>query len=333
MLCRVADSLFWMSRYIERAENTVRLVDVTHQTLLESEHSDDDIGYSHWRPILLSLGDQALYDTLYQEKSSYNATEFLTFNRENPSSVFSCIAAARENARTIRDQISTEMWETLNRLYLFIKTTDAEEVCGEVNFGFFNTIKEFTLLFQGIFESTFPHGLGYEYIICAREIERADKTCRILETKIHLTKQGAALDEAIDSAHYGAILRACSGYEAYHQEFKADFEGHLVKRFLLLSRTFPRSALFCIQRLQRSMHAISGCPITHFSNESERLVGQLVSKLNYTSPRDVEGEKGDAMIQDIEDSLAAIAVEMSDQYMGGDIYDPIAELTQTQSQS
>lgn len=329
MLCRVADSLFWMSRYIERAENTVRLVDVTHQTLLESENSSEEIGYNHWKPLLISLGDEALFDSLYDLRSSYNATEFLTFNPANPSSVFSCISAARENARTIRDQISTEMWETLNKLYLFVKRTDPKEVCSEINFAFFQTVKEFSLLFQGIIESTFPHDLGYEYIICARQIERADKTCRILDTKSHMTTGDAAIDETIEDAQFAAILRGCSGFEAFQHECAAEFDPLLIKRFLLLSRNFPRSVIHCVRRLQHSMHAISGCPITHFSNEAERLSGMLVSKLNYATTEDLVNEKGDTIIAEIEESLAAIAAEMSEQYMGGDIYDPAAELTES----
>ena len=126
MLCRVADSLFWMSRYIERAENTVRLVDVTHQTLLESEHSNEESGFKHWLPTLETLEDLALYEELYEDHSSSTVTEFLTFNPKNPSSVFSSIASARENARMVRDQISTEMWESLNKLYLYIQRADVE---------------------------------------------------------------------------------------------------------------------------------------------------------------------------------------------------------------
>ena len=328
MLCRVADSLFWLSRYIERAENTVRLVDVNHQTLLESEHNDEDVGYKHWEPSLFALKDLELFNALYTQKSSYNVTEFLTFNRQNPSSVQSCIAAARENARAIRDQISTEMWETLNKLYLFIKNSPAEDICGKIEFDFFARIKDFCHLLRGLIESTFPREIGYEYLVCGREMERADKTCRILDTKRHMPTILNAYEDALDSAQYAAILRSCTALEAFSQEYGSDLDAVPVRRFLLLSRTFPRSVLFCVQTLQRSMHAISGCPLSQYSNEAERLTGKLVSRLNYANTEDIEGDACEPLIDEIEALLQRIAAEFSRQYMGAEFWDPNLALSE-----
>lgn len=329
MLCRVADSLFWMSRYIERAENTVRLVDVTLQTLLESEHSSEEISYRHWRPILASLGDQALFESMATAKSSQQVSHFLTFSKDNPSSVFSCIAAARENARMIRDQISSEMWEVLNRLYLYLKNTDADRVTREVSFEFYQRIKEFSLLFQGIMESTFPHQLGYEFAICGRQIERADKTCRILDAKRYMETPTQVKDDALDGAQWAAILRGCSAFEAYHRVYVSEVTGDDVRELLILSRNFPRSVLFCVNRLQLAMHAISKCPITHYSNEAERQTGMLISRLNYANRNDLINGKADKLIEDIEEALAEIAMQLSNRYMFADIYDPAAELVES----
>jgi len=327
MLCRVADSLFWMSRYIERAENTVRLVDVTLQTLLESEHESEEISYSHWSPLLASLGDQELFEHLVEDRSSQNVTDFLTFSPDNPSSVFNCIASARENARMIRDQISSEMWEVINRLYLYLKNTDAEKVCREVNFDFFQKIKEYSMLFQGVTESTYPHKLGYEFIICGREIERADKTCRILDTK-RFMRSKLQKDEVRETGQWAALLRGCSAFEAYHRIYVADISGDHVREMLMLSRSFPRSVLFCINRLQKAIHAISKCPMTHFSNEAERKIGMLISRLNYSNADDLADDKADQLIEDIEDGLAVIAVELNARYMFAEIVDPVAELVE-----
>ena len=322
MLCRVADSLFWMSRYIERAENTVRLVDVTHQTLLESEHSDEEVDFKHWLPTLKTLGDLERYKELYKDRSSRTVTEFLTFDPRNSSSVYSCIASARENARMIRDQISTEMWEALNKLYLFIKRADAKKICSEFDFAFFAQIKDFSHLFRGIIESTFPHDLGYDYVVCGREIERAIKTCQILGTKRFMPSMVDSPDDALDAAHYAAILRSSTGFEAFHHEHGSDLDSLPVRQFLLLSRIFPRSALYCIQRLQLAMHSISSCPTTFFSSEAERLTGRLLANLNYSVSNDLIGEKGDAMIDEIQVELEQIATAFSLQYMGVEIYDP-----------
>lgn len=324
MLCRVADSLFWMSRYIERAENTIRLVDVTHQTLLESDHSNEDVDFKHWLPALNTLGDLELYQELHQDHSSRSVTEFLIFNPSNPSSVYSCISSARENARMIRDQISTEMWEALNKLYLFIRRADSESICGELDFSFFAQIKDFSHLFRGIIESTFPHDLGYDYVVCGREIERAIKTCQILGTKQFMPSMADSRDDALDAAQYAAILRSTTGFEAFHHEHGSDLDRPLVQKFLLLSRIFPRSALYCIQRLQLAMHAISGCSTSYYSNEAERLTGRLVASLIYAADDDLGDEKGDAMIEQIQTSLEEIATAFSLQYMGVGIYDPAA---------
>lgn len=326
MLCRVADSLFWMSRYIERAENTVRLVDVTLQSLLESEHDNEEISYRHWTPILTSLGDLGLFESQHPGKSSREVTDFLTFSRNNTSSVFSCIASARENARMIRDQISSEMWETINRMYLFLKNTDAEKVCNDLSFDFFRQIKEFSLLFQGITEATFPHQRGYEFIICGRQIERADKTCRILDTKRHMRTPNQSDNDALDTAQWAALLKACSAFEAYHRIYVSEITGDHVRNMLMLSRHFPRSVLFCINKLQLAMHAISKCPITYYSNEAERRIGMLISRLNYANNQDLGHDKADKLIEDIEDALAEIAVELSKRYMLAEIHDPVAEL-------
>lgn len=317
-----------MARYIERAENTVRLVDVTLQTLLESEHSSDEDNYAHWQPILASLGDQALFESLYQEKSSDNITDFLTFHPKNPSSVFSCIASARENARMIRDQISSEMWEVINRAYLYVKKQDRARVSQEADSSFFQHIKEFSQLFQGLTDTTFPHQLGFEFIICGAEIERADKTCRIIDTKRYMNQTRSGLDETMGSAQWAAILRGCSAHEAYRRVFISEIQESNVKEFLLLSKTFPRSVLFSIRRLQAAMHAISQCPITHYSNEAERSVGKLIGKLNYANAADLEGEKTDQLIEEIENELGEIAVGLSKRYMFSQIVDPAEEVEQ-----
>lgn len=328
MLCRVADSLFWMARYIERAENTVRLVDVTLQTLLESDHSSHEDNYAHWQPILASLGDQALFESLYDETSSVNITDFLTFNPDNPSSVYSCIAAARENARMIRDQISSEMWEVINRAYLYIRKQDRQRICLEADYAFFQRIKEFSQLFQGLTDTTFPHQLGFEFIICGAEIERADKVCRIIDTKRFMNQSRSELDDTLNNAQWAAILRGCSAHEAYRRVFVSDIQGASVKEFLLLSKTFPRAVLYCLIRLQAAMHAISKCPTTHYSNEAERAVGKLIAKLNYSNASDLEGEKTDTLIEEIENELGEIAVQLSKRYMFSEIVDPAETIEQ-----
>lgn len=327
MLCRVADSLFWISRYFERAENTIRFIDVTLLTLLESEQASDEVNYEIWSPILSSLGDRALFESLYKVHSSTNVTDFLLFNRENPSSVFSCIVSARENARMVRDQISGEMWAVINKLYLYIKGQDHKRICQELESEFFDRIKQDSSLFQGVTDSTFSHRSGFFFMECGKFLERADKTSRILNSKKFM-RTNSEVQDALNVAQWGAILKGCSASEAFYQNHNTDVNAQSVLFLLLLDHTFPRSVIYCVQHLQLAMHNISGCPITHFRNEAERRTGMLLSELNYYQASDLGTENGAQFIEKIQQTLETIAIELSEKYMFFVIVDPAAEVEQ-----
>ncbi len=333
LLCRVADSLFWMSRYIERAENTARLVDVNLQLLLETDGTSKAAA-RHWEGIMQSMGDLELFRSLYKEATSETAMEFFTFNRANPSSVISCVYAARENARMIRDQISEEMWVIINRAYLFLKGESATAVWASGPNDFFEQVKEYTILFQGSTDAIFPHHVGFEFIKAGAYLERADKIARILDIRHH-TPLPNELDTggALDLAHWVTVLRACSAREAYQRTYVQDITARNVADLLVLSRVFPRSIFFCLQRLQLAIHAVSGCPITHYSNEVERLIGRLLSELNYTSTDEVIKKGLHKTIGEITERISEIALAFSNLYMFFPIVDPAAKLKNARRES
>lgn len=326
LLCRVADSLFWMSRYIERAENTARLVDVNLQLLLETDGSSKAAA-RHWEGILQCTGDLALFRSLYDKTTSEAAMEFFTFNRNNPSSVISCVYSARENARMIRDQIADEMWVVINRAYLFLKSQNARQVWESGPNDFFEHVKEFTILFQGTTDAIFPHNVGFEFIKCGMFLERADKIACILDSKYYLSLSGNHdAGGAVDTAGWITVLRACSGREAYQRTFVQDITVRNVSELLLLSRVFPRSVFYSILSLQSAVHAISGCPITHYSNEAERLIGKLVSDFSYTSTEEIKNKGLHETIAEIKSHIDMIAIELSKRYMFFPIVDPSVTL-------
>ena len=327
MLCRVADSLFWMSRYIERAENTVRLVDVNLQILLETDGANPENIATFWNSIIESTGDLPIYSKEYDDFESKSVMEFLTFSRKNPSSVISCIRSARENARMIRDQISEDMWEIINRLYLFLKETDPKKIWKSGPYDFYKEIKEYSNLFQGVTESTFPHSIGYEFILAGRFLERADKTCRILRAKSLMDEYWGERDELnpLEAAQWLSVLRACSAEEAFQRLHSQRLDGKDIVEFLSLSRFFPRSILFCVSQMQKHIHAASDCPITHFSNEAERLCGIIISKLNYCKVEEITGEHTKAFLCDINRILDKIALELKNCYMFFPIVDPASD--------
>lgn len=323
MLCRVADSLFWMSRYIERAENTARLVDVNLQLLLESSDAGKLEPEEHWLPILTSTGESNLYYKLFDTIDSESIMNFLTFHEGNPSSVFSCIMAGRENARMIRDQITEEMWEAMNRLYHYLKKSSNKYHVGQsALFEQFNTIKEYSHLFTGITESTFNHSVGYEFMKAGRFIERADKTGRIIGSKLHTLEDP---NQTNWISHWGAVLRACSASTAYKQTYKMDVNSRKVLEMLIFSRDFPRSMFYSLLELQKAVHAVSGCPITHYSNEAERLCGRLISQFSYASIDEIMNQGIDNFLEQSYASMENLTLELSNQYMFFPVIDPATE--------
>ena len=331
MLCRVADSLFWMSRYIERAENTARVADVNIQLLLETANNSNELAAIHWGSILEGFGDLPLFESLYDEITSYNVADFLTFNRKNGSSVLSCVFAARENARMIRDQISSEMWEIINRLYLFLKAEDPARVLTTGSSAFFEQIKEFAHLFRGITDATFPRQLGYEFIRAGCYLERADKTISILDSK-HFLMEADSESVAHEVVQWVSVLRSCAGVEAYHRVFVSDVSRLNVVSFLVQSREFPHAVLFSLSQLQLAIHAISNCSITQFSNEAERITGRIISKVLYTSVQEIVDGGLHSYLLSLKTDIEKIAIELSNKYMFFPIVDSADEATLTQTQ-
>ncbi|MDD5261751.1 MAG: alpha-E domain-containing protein [Methylacidiphilales bacterium] len=284
----MADSLYWMSRYLERAENIARIVDVNLQLLLDFQGMDDKKLEEHWEPLVKSLGDEKLFQKLYKKSDSRTVTDFLTFNKKNPNSILSCLILARENARSVRDQISLEMWEEINRLYLFIRSTNAKEVWSRGPYDFYREIKQSSYLFQGLTSATVTHDEGREFSQVGRFLERADMTSRILDVKYHILLP-SALDVGgeIDTVQWAAVLRSCSAYEAYQQMYASDLVPWKVAQFLIFGDLFPRSIRFCVRTLDYSLHRVSGSAVGFFSNSAEKLSGRLVSDLTYAGIEDV----------------------------------------------
>ncbi len=282
MLSRVANSLYWMSRYIERSENIARLLDVNLQLMLDFSDLNDQQLKDHWLPILCSAGDEETFFKLYDKADSETVTEFLTFREENPNSIISCLFSARENARQVRDQISLEMFETLNECYLFLKSKSAREVWQTGAHEFYEQIKKYSHLFQGLTGSTFTRNEGYEFINLGKFLERADKTTRILDIKYHILLPSVAdVGGAIDTAQWQAILRSASALEAYRRFHVEDILPKKVAEFLIFSTTCPRSIMSCMRHLDEDLHRLSGKERREYKSDEERAFGKLLSDLNF----------------------------------------------------
>ncbi len=330
MLSRVAESLYWLARYIERAENNSRILDVNLQVTLDNENSGDEAERLAWEPILATLEDLKLFRKLYAVTNGDAVCEFVTFAKENPNSIRSCVAGARENARTVREYISSEMWERINSLYLWINSTEARQLFAGSAIDFYRHIVDYAHQFHGTTDATLTHGEGWNFLQAGKYLERADSTSRILDLKYHiLLPTDEKVGGNVDTVQWQAVLKSCSAFEAYRKLHPGQVSPGSVIEFVILHDGFPRSIRFCADQLDAALHRISGCDRAHFSNETERLSGRLCSDLNYTTISDIYQTGLHQYLDRTQGRLIEIGAAMHGQYC--EWLDPtLAEQSQSQ---
>jgi len=278
MLSRVASSIYWMNRYIERAENYARFIDVNLNLLLELPAEFEE----QWAPLIKTTGDETLFFQNYSAVNREDAIYFLTFDKRNPNSIFSCVEQSRENARSIREGISSEMWEQLNALYLNIKEAAAQKDWEpEDLFAFYDMIKKGCYLFSGISHSTLSHNDEWQFAQLGRFLERVDKISRLIDVKYYyLLPQGQSIESSIELIQWIAVLRSTSAFEMYKRE-SASFSPQTIAEFLILNPTFPRTLRYSLTQAQKALHAITGNPIGSFKLPLEKKLGRLKVNLDY----------------------------------------------------
>jgi uncharacterized alpha-E superfamily protein len=333
MLSRVADSLYWLSRYVERAENTARILDVNLQVTLDSEHTGPEDEKVDWQPILATLEDNKVFNEHYSIINAETVCDFVTFSKENPNSIWSCVAAARENARTVRDYISSEMWERLNSVWLWLNSTEARREFSRSGISFYRHIVDCSHQFQGTTDATLTHGEGWNFIHFAKYLERADNTSRILDLKYHiLLPRGEKVGGTIDTVQWQALLKSCSAFEAYRKLHLGQVTPWTVAEFLLLHDSFPRSVRFCVNAMDEALHRISGCDRHHFANGAERLAGRMCGELHYTTIGEVFQSGLHEYLDGIQSRLIEIGKATNMAYCTWMETDP-SEQSQSQSQT
>ncbi len=290
MLSRVADSLYWMSRYLERAEHTTRLLDVNLNLMLDESASSSD---HRWQRFLQSLGTPK---RLRWEGNPYVLASSVVFDTELKSSVLSCITSGRENARHVREQISTEQWQRLNSLYLDVIRPEhatlfdagSQALSGAAPSNFLVQVLEAIHQFQGITDSTMSHGEGWQFIQVGRFLERATATARLLEAYHEdLWTQPERVAESNQFLAWMGLLRSCTAFEAYCKVYTADLAPERILEFLLLDPEFPHSLRFSIESADRALDAIyakSGPKSIKGRGERlYRIAGRLGAQLGFLS--------------------------------------------------
>lgn len=285
MLSRVAHSIYWMNRYIERAENCARFIDVNYRLTMDLPPGIEE----QWRPLVATTGDHEIFEKKYGEDySKSHVIHFLVFDSENLNSIISCLTLARENARTVREIISSEMWVQINELYLSIHHGINTYNWDEENLTeMLHSIKMGAHSFDGIMNSTFSHGEGWHFGLLGKYIERADKTARILDMKYYyLLPKVQDVNSPLDLLQWSALLKSASAYEMYRKQY-GKLEIKKIITFLALDRLFPRSMHYCLIEAEKSLHEITGESIFSFSSDAEKELGKLRSEMDYTDIDDI----------------------------------------------
>lgn len=253
MLSRAANSIYWMSRYLERADNISRFIDVNMHLMLDLGLP---AGNDHWQALLRTSDDDKAFAERYKSPTEANVVRFLTFDEQNPNSILSCIRNARENARTVREIISSEMWEMLNELYHFVNTNSRKRRIADLE-AFYLHIRKMNHLFVGLAENSFSHGEGWHFIRIGQLLERADKTVRILDVKYFLLLPSVDyVDSPLDTIEWAAVLKSATAFEMYRKRFhRANF--HDVTDFLIFDQEFPRSVAFCLRQALVSLQEVA----------------------------------------------------------------------------
>lgn len=256
MISRVANSCFWMNRYLERVEILARLQDVNMAFQLDVDLPQAD----RWRPLVIVNGQQKHYSevTAAQDLDNPNiAQTYLTWNPDNQSSVFTSLALARENARTIRETISLEMWETINDLWLWLGSRSAKRLFEEDRHAFYQHLKQQCLLFHGVAEATMLHDEPFRFMRLGTTLERTSQTARILDVKHHSMGPGdGEVESPSEAAQWLATLRYCSGVEPFFKRELLSFSGRAVAQFLLFDPAFPRSVRYNLERSRNLLKLI-----------------------------------------------------------------------------
>jgi uncharacterized alpha-E superfamily protein len=303
MLSRVADSIYWMARYMERAENLARLLLSTQNLMLDAGAGAADAA-QFWQPVLMATGDEEAYAELHSGITGARVAEFLTLRPDNPNSIFNSVRAARENARTVRDQISDEIWLCVNGLKLFIEGPDARMHQRHQSAVIYERVLLGSYQFQGITESTTPRGEAWHFLRLGMALERADKISRLLDTCSSLPVEVATGPGSLP-LRWAALLRSCSAWHAF-QTVSAKLDPVKIIEYLLLDETFPRSVTHCLNEVHEHLIALSGQGTLNDMRQPVRLAGRLAADLRYATVDEILAAGLHSFIDDLQTRLNQI---------------------------
>ena len=295
MLARVADCLYWIGRYVERAEHLCRLSDVMLTATLDRTEAASQVA----RLALAAVGDPEDQD---KARNPYEATRAMVLDRSDPGSIASSLAMARENARQVRDQITTETWERLNLIHLRMTDPNAARHFAEGSQAFLQETIADLHLFKGAADATMSHGDGWRFLLLGMYLERAQLIGALLEVCFGDARQRVLQD------HFAltSVLRMACALEPYLRVYTAEMDPRHILEFLLLDEDFPRSVRFCTARIEETLAAATRHVESAAARKPERLAGRLKAKLAYADTEEVLAHGPSALLGDVLDECAAV---------------------------
>jgi uncharacterized alpha-E superfamily protein len=312
MLCRVADDIFWMSRYVERAISVSRLVDVTWHLELDSGQLDDD-GAAFWVP-LLALGREGAAYTGDPDPAPRDVRHYLSLDVANPNSLVSCVRSARAAAQRVRESISSEMWEQINALYLSLSSPGLARDVEENPNLFYRRVREGAQFFQGLADCTIAHDEPWNFVCLGTYLERADNVARLLDLQAHLLTVDVALS-ADASVRWLAVLRSCGSAEAYARFYSLRVEPARVLEFLLLNPVFPQSIRFSLGAARAALAEIASGARTAPASPAVRVMGRLCARLENTAIDEILEEGLRVFLRDVHRRIADVAEQITRTYL------------------
>ena len=311
MLSRVADSIYWMARYMERAENLARLLNANQSLMLDAGAQQE--GADFWGPILMATGDEEGYHRLYAEPCAAHIAEYLTVLPDNPNSIVNCIRSARENARMIRDQITDEMWRSVNDLYLFVTTDKGRQLYEQSPADFCEQITQGSGLFQGAARATMMRDVCWHFLQIGTYLERADKTSRLVDTCSGVPLVTPPHPDA-QPLRWLSLLHSLSAYHGY-REHDNQLNPRSVLEFLFLSDRFARSVRFCTREVDRSLRSLLTPPGAPKEHDPLRASGRLCASLDYGTIDEIIDFGLHAYIDDLQTRLNALGNDIFETFV------------------
>ncbi|MGI8748636.1 MAG: alpha-E domain-containing protein [Deinococcus sp.] len=281
MLSRVAESLFWIGRYVERAENTARMLDVNYYATLEGS----GLVTQQWAPLLVISGAEERFRQHHARADGRSVPAWLAFDRRNPSSISSCLTQARENARGLRDRVPSEMWECINAAYYALCFSSEGVLDSDGLHTFCVGVRDASQLFHGISAATHPRDEGWAFLRAGQKLERGDNLLRLLGVRYRRSSEEVVAD-ALDNHRWMAVLKSASAYEAYRKRHFTRLEPRRIAAYLLLDPDFPRSVRYCAQALHGGLSTIARAH-SGPAGELEREAAWLVARLCHARIEDI----------------------------------------------